>query len=128
MSAALLSAEERQQVLEKWNNSTRPTDHKGIPELFEAQVERSPNALAVLHHNEQLTYRQLNERANQLAHYLIAENIGPENVVGIALERSMEMIVAVVGVLKAGAAYLPLDLSYPPERLKFMIDDAEPSL
>jgi amino acid adenylation domain-containing protein len=123
----LLSTDERQQVLEKWNNTICPIPPKTVPELFEAQVERCPDALALAHHGEELSYRQLNERANRLAHYLISEKIGPEKVVGIALERSVEMIVAILAVLKSGAAYLPLDLGYPAERLKLMMEDAQPS-
>ena len=98
-----------------------------MPELFEEQVERTPEATAVVYEDQQLSYRELNKRANQLAHLLIAEGIGPEDVVALAVPRSMEMIVSLLGILKAGAAYLPLDPEYPKERLEFMLEDAQPA-
>jgi amino acid adenylation domain-containing protein len=124
----LLSADERRQVLEDWNGGTRPIIPATVPELFEAQADRRPNALAIIHGDRQLSYREVNEHANQLAHRLRIENVGPETLVGIALPRSMEMIFAVLGVLKAGAPYLPLDPTWPAERLKFIIRDAQPKL
>lgn len=92
--------------------------------LFEGQVERTPNALALTFRDQRLTYRDLNSRANQLAHYLQKQGIRPGVLVGICLERSVEMIVSILGVLKAGGAYLPLDPAYPLERLSFMLQDA----
>src|SRR5439155_388456 len=89
-----------------------------------AQVERSPDAVALVFQHSQLTYKQLNQRANQLAHYLRARGVGPDMLVGICIERSIEMIIAILGVLKAGAAYIPLDPAYPPERLAFILEDA----
>lgn len=124
----LANPAERQQVLEKRNSTTPPIVPRTIPELFEAQVERSPDAPALVHYDQELSYKQLNERANLLAHYLISQTIGPENVVGIALERSVDMIVAVLAVLKSGAAYLPLDVGYPILRLKLMLEAAQPSI
>jgi len=124
----LLRADERRQVLEDWNGGTRPIIPATVPELFEVQADRRPNALAIIHGDRQLSYRAVNEQANQLAHRLRIENVGPETLVGIALPRSMEMIFAVLGVLKAGAAYLPLDPTWPTERLKFIIRDAQPKL
>jgi amino acid adenylation domain-containing protein len=96
--------------------------------MFEAQVEQTPEATALIFDNERITYDELNRRANQLAHHLINLGIGPEQLVGVCMERSIEMVVAVLGVLKAGAAYLPLDASYPLERLSFMISDAQPAV
>jgi non-ribosomal peptide synthetase component F len=93
-------------------------------ELFERQVERSPDATALASAGASLTYRQLNERANQLAHYLRAQGVGPETLVGVCLERSFDMVVSLLAVLKAGGAYVPLDPAYPQERLSFMIEDA----
>ena len=84
-----------------------------LVELFEAQVERTPEAVALSFGQQRLSYAELNRRANRLAHYLMAKGIGRESLVGIALERSLEMVVAIVGVLKAGAAYVPLDPEYP---------------
>ena len=96
-----------------------------IHQLFEAQVEQEPDAIAVEFEDEQLTYRELNIRANQLAHYLQQLGVAPEVLVGICVERSFEMIVGVLGILKAGGAYLPLDPTYPLERLSFMLADAD---
>jgi len=98
---------------------------RGVHELFEDQVARNPEGTAVVFEGSRLSYRELNERANRLAHYLRRLGAGPEMHVGLCLERGPEMIVALLGVLKAGAAYVPLDPSYPPERLEFMLRDAE---
>lgn len=108
-----------------WNNTRADfPEHLCVQELFEAQVEKSPRAPAVLFDQKQLTYQELNERANQLAHYLRSQGYGPEKVVGICLEGSLELPIAVLGVIKSGAAYLPLDPDYPENRLAFMIRDA----
>jgi amino acid adenylation domain-containing protein len=122
---SLSSAAEQQQVLLAWNDTAGdyPRD-KCIHELFEAQVERTPEATALSYDNERLSYRELNERANQLAHYLSAAGVGSEVLVGLCLERSVEMVVAVLGVLKAGGVYVPLDPAYPQERLAFMLADS----
>src|SRR6266850_8211266 len=95
-----------------------------IHELFEKQVERTPDAVAVVFENHELTYRELNSRANQLGHYLQARGVGPEVLVGICVERSLEMIVGLLGILKAGGAYVPLDPTYPKDRLAHMIVDS----
>jgi amino acid adenylation domain-containing protein len=92
--------------------------------LFEAQVERTPDAVAVAYKDERLTYRELNRRADQLAHHLRALGAGPETLIGICMERAPEMMVGLIGILKAGAGYLPLDPSYPAERLAYMLEDA----
>src|SRR5437867_6629740 len=117
----LLTDTERHQLLVEWN-STRANFSDGccLHELFEAQVERSPDTVAVVFENQWLTYEQLNARANQLAHYLKQRGVGPEKIVGICLERSLEMVVGVMGVLKAGGAYVPMDPTYPRERVAFM--------
>lgn len=95
-----------------------------IHQLFESQVERTPDAVAVVFEEGQLTYRQLNAKVNQLARYLQSLGVGPEVLVGICVERSLEMVVAMLGILKAGGAYVPLDPAYPTGRLAFMIEDA----
>lgn len=120
----LLTTAERDQLLGEWNN-TAPVYavDKCLHELFETQVERNPNAVAVTFEGQQLTYRELDRRANQLAHRLSQGGVGPESLVGVCLERSLEMVVALFGILKAGGAYVPLDPGYPPERLSFMIED-----
>lgn len=99
-----------------------------IHQMFEAQAERTPDALAVADNDQRLTYSELNRRANQVAHYLRAQSIRPEMLVGICLKRSAEMVVAALGTLKAGGAYLPLDPAYPPERLSFLLQDSAVSL
>ncbi|MBR8841175.1 MAG: AMP-binding protein, partial [Stigonema ocellatum SAG 48.90 = DSM 106950] len=99
-----------------------------IHSLFEAQVERSPDAVAVVLEEEHLTYRELNSRANQLAHHLQALGVKAETLVGLCVERSIEMIVSMLGILKAGGAYVPLDPGYPEERLKFMLSDSQASV
>src|SRR5215468_5601870 len=98
--------------------------NRTIQELFEEQVQYSPDAIAVVFEGQQLTYDELNRRANQLAHHLRTRGVGPERVVAIAVERSIEMIVALLATLKAGGAYLPLDPKYPRERLALMMADA----
>jgi amino acid adenylation domain-containing protein/non-ribosomal peptide synthase protein (TIGR01720 family) len=122
----LLTEIEQQQLLVEWNNQKAdyPFD-KCIHQLFEEQVERTPDAIAVVFKHQQLTYHQLNTRANQLAHYLRSLGVGADVLVGLCVERSLEMIVGVLGILKAGGAYLPLDPEYPTERLGFMLNDAQ---
>jgi amino acid adenylation domain-containing protein len=121
----LLTERERHQLLFEWNNTTKeyPQD-KCIHQLFEEQVQKTPLSVAVVFENQQLTYQQLNQRANQLAHHLQTLGVGPEVLVGICVERSLEMVVGVLGILKAGGAYVPLDPTYPLERLAFMLEDS----
>ena len=121
----MLTEAERHQVLVEWNETKRdyPKD-KCIHQLFEEQVKRTPETVAVVFEDQQLTYRELNSQANQLAHYLKKLGVGPETLVGICVERSLEMIVGLLGILKAGGAYVPLDPGYPKERLGFMLEDA----
>ena len=122
----LLTATERRRLLVEWNDTKidGPRD-LCVHQLFEAQAERTSDAVAVVFEAEQLTYGELNRRANQLAHHLRALGVGPEVLVAICLERSLEMVIALLGVLKAGGAYLPLDPAYPKERLAFMLEDAQ---
>ncbi|HVG22475.1 MAG TPA: amino acid adenylation domain-containing protein, partial [Blastocatellia bacterium] len=124
-----MSAEERERLLLEWNGAKaeRPREH-AINQLFEAQVERTPDATAIACADEQVTYGELNRRANQLARYLRSLGVGPEVSVGICASRSVEMVVGLLGVLKAGGAYVPLDLAYPKERLAFMLEDAQVSV
>ena len=124
----ILSAEERHTLLEEFNDTARPLPEATLPELFEAQVARNPEATALVFGEESLTYQELNERANRLAHHLIGLGVRPECLVGIALERSIEMVVALLATLKAGAAYLPLDPDYPQARIAHMLKDAAPAL
>lgn len=125
----LLSQQERHQLLVEWNDTYRPYPHsKCIHQLFEQQVEKTPNAVAVVYEEESLTYQQLNDRTNQLAHYLRSVGVKPEVLVGICIERSPLMIVGMLGILKAGGVYVPLDPAYPQERLAFMLEDAQVSV
>ncbi|NEU81442.1 non-ribosomal peptide synthetase [Nostoc sp. UIC 10630] len=125
----MLSQPERHQLLVEWNDTYTPYPHsKCIHELFEEQVEKTPDAIAVVYENESLTYQQLNLRANQLAHYLHTLGVKPEVLVGICIERSPLMLVGLLGILKAGGAYVPLDPAYPQERLAFMLADAQVSV
>jgi amino acid adenylation domain-containing protein len=114
------------QVLQE-GNQTQAADHQDlcIHQMFEIQVERSPQAIAVVCENTEITYWQLNQRANQLAHHLRALGVGSEVLVGICVERSLEMIVGLLGILKAGGAYVPLDPAYPSERLAFILEDTQ---
>ncbi|WP_396956092.1 amino acid adenylation domain-containing protein [Nitrosomonas sp.] len=123
-----LPVSERDQLLD-WNATEEayPRNYC-LHQLFEAQVEKSPDAIAVVFEDQQLTYAQLNAKANQLAHYLRAQGVGPEVLVGICMERSLEMVVGILGILKAGGAYLPIDPGYPRERIAFMLEDAQPVL
>ncbi|MDZ8110116.1 MAG: amino acid adenylation domain-containing protein [Nostoc sp. DedQUE12a] len=113
------------EVIQEWTDTQTIAGNLCIHQMFEMQVERSPQAIAVVFENTQLTYQQLNQRANQLAHYLRTLGVGPEVLVGICLERSLEMIVGLLGILKAGGAYVPLDPSYPKERLAFILEDTQ---
>jgi amino acid adenylation domain-containing protein len=122
----LLGDEERRLVVEEWNGTDTPYPSAGacVHHLIEAQAERTPQAVAVEHGGESLTYRELNERANRLAHRLMALGVGPESRVGICLERGTAMVAAVLAVLKAGGAYVPMDPAYPAPRLAFMATDS----
>ncbi|MCC5625548.1 condensation domain-containing protein, partial [Nostoc sp. CHAB 5715] len=122
----LLTEFEQHQLLRKWNDTATdyPQD-KCINELFEAQVEKTPDAIAVVFENQQLSYRELSQRANQLAHYLQKLGVKPEVLVGICVERSLEMSIAILGILKAGAAYIPIDVNYPKERIEYILKDAQ---
>jgi surfactin family lipopeptide synthetase C len=122
----LLSAAEGQQLLVQWNDTRADyPKNSSIHELFAAQTERTPDAVAAICENEQLTYRELNAKANQIAHYLQTIGVKPEVLVGICCWRSLEMLVAILGILKVGAAYVPLDPAYPQERRSFMLSDAK---
>ncbi len=125
----LLTEFERQQLLDSTNRTEAayPTD-RCLHELVEEQVKRTPEAVAVVFQDRSLTYRELNQRANQLAGHLKVLGIKPDDLVGICLERSLDMAVALLGVLKSGGAYVPMDSSYPRERLAFMAQDARPKV
>ena len=123
-SLDILAPAERHTILREWNDTARPVPVATLPELFAAQAARTPDAVAVVFEETTLSYAELDARANQLAHHLQGLGVGPEVVVGLCVERSLEMVVALLGILKAGGAYLPLDPGYPTERLAFMLADA----
>lgn len=126
---SVMTANERRQVVVGWNDTAADyPQHLAVHQLFEAQVERSPQAIAAIFEGQQLTYDGLNRRANQLAAHLRSLGVGPEVLVGICLTRSMEVPVCVLAVLKAGGAYVPLDPAYPKERLAYMMEDSRVSV
>lgn len=122
---ALLSNEEEQKLIYGWNDTARPfPNDQCVHKMFEEQVERTPDAVALVFEGRELTYRELNSRANQLAHHLKTLGVGPDVFVGLLLERSVEMMVSVLGVMKAGGAYAALDPAYPRERVAYMLENS----
>ena len=122
----LLTSTEQHQLLTEWNNTqTEYPQDRCIHQLFEQQVEMNPDAVAVVFEDQQLTYAELNVRANQLANYLQTIGVKTNSLVGISVERSLEMVIGLLGILKAGGAYLPLDPAYPQERLHWMLSDSQ---
>ena len=121
---ALLADTERQRVLVDWNDTAVPYPAGTLPGLFAAQVAKTPGAVAVRFDGESVSYVELDRRANRLAHHLIAEGVGPESVVGVCLDRSVELVVALLGIHKAGGAYLPLDPEYPADRIEYLRADS----
>ena len=122
----LLSATERRMIVNEWNNTAHDFPQElCLHQLFETQAARTPNLTAVNFEGQRLTYRTLNEQANQLANYLRKQGVGPGVLVGVCLDRSLQLVVGLLGVLKAGGAYVPLDPDYPETRLAFMLDDAQ---
>ncbi|CAJ6906667.1 syringomycin synthetase [Burkholderia pseudomallei] len=123
----LLDEAERKQVVYEWNATERDYPiEQCIHQLFEAQVDRKPEAIALTFDGQRLSYAELNARANRLAHYLQARGVGPDRLVALCAERGIEMVVGLLAILKAGGAYVPLDPSHPPERLRRMLDDTNP--
>jgi amino acid adenylation domain-containing protein len=122
----ILDEQEQQQLLLEWNSTDQPYEAEATAhKLFERQAARTPQAMALLCGDRWITYGELNERANQLAHYLAGLGVGPEVKIGICLERGLQMFVGLLGILKAGAAYVPLDPKYPAERLSYMLEDSQ---
>ena len=124
----LLTRSEQYQLLAEWNQTQADYPFTSVTQLFEAQVEKTPDGIALVAEQQQLTYQALNQQANQLGQQLQALGVGPEVRVGIYLERSLEMVIGLLGILKAGGAYVPLDPSYPQERIAFMVADAQVSV
>jgi natural product biosynthesis luciferase-like monooxygenase protein len=121
----VLSSEEAERLLREWNRTEAAYERdRCVHNLFEAQAERTPDATALVSGDDKLTYARLNARANQVAHHLIRQGVGPGALVGLLMDRSADLIVAMLGILKAGAAYVPLDPTYPEDRLAYMMADA----
>lgn len=125
----LIDSDEKNNLLATWNDTTRFYDiHKPLHAYFEEQVAKSPERIAAVFENSAITYNELNQKANQLAHYLRVNQVKPNQLIGIALNRSLEMVICILGILKSGAAYLPLDPNYPTERISFMLTDSQANL
>jgi amino acid adenylation domain-containing protein/FkbH-like protein len=122
----MLNAQERHELLHRWNEDREYPVQKCVHQLFEEQAARLPNKTALAFESQTVTYAELNARSNQLARYLSRFGVGPDVLVGLCLQRSLDLVIAVLAILKAGGAYLPLDPSYPKERLAFMLEDAKP--
>jgi non-ribosomal peptide synthetase component F len=122
----ILTPAEKHKLLLEWNDTAAdyPKD-KCIHQLFEEQVEKTPDNIAVVFEGTELTYRELNNKSNQLGHYLQTKGIKPDSLVGICVDRSLEMIVGLLGILKSGGAYVPIDPTYPEERISYMLEDAD---
>jgi amino acid adenylation domain-containing protein len=126
---SILTPTEKRQVLDEWNDTKAVYPfNDSIAHLFEIQVEKAPHAIAVIHNNDKITYEQLNSQANQLAHFLKKRQVGPETLVGLCLETSTALIIGMLGILKTGAAYVPLDPDYPRERLDLQLKDLQTSI
>src|SRR5581483_1174563 len=124
-----LPQHERLKVVQGFNATAAPfPQHKLVHHLFEEQVARTPESIAVEHGEGRLSYAELNRRANQLARYLLEQGVGPDQPVGLCVERGLGMVISLLGILKAGSAYVPLDPNYPPERLSHMLEDARPKV
>ena len=121
-----LTEAERRRILVDWNKTEVEFERRLLHEWFEAQVDRSPQARALTFEGSNLTYGELNCRANQLAHFLRRAGLGPDVLVGLYVERSLEMVVGLLRILKAGAAYVSIASEYPPDRVTFMLEDANP--
>lgn len=126
--ADILAPQERRRLVVEWNDTDREVPAETFPQLFEAQVRRAPDAVALVYGAEEVTYAELNARANRLAHHLIDRGVRPETVVALNLPRSVDLVVALLATVKAGGAYLPIDQNYPADRTTSMLGDAEPAV
>ncbi|WP_432077241.1 AMP-binding protein, partial [Streptomyces wuyuanensis] len=127
-SVSVVGAEERHRILREWNATARDVPHGTLPELFQAQAARTPDAPAVGSGGVGLSYAELNERANRLARHLVTCGAGPERFVAVALPRTADLVVALLAVLKSGSGYVPVDPEYPADRIAYMLTDTEPVL
>ncbi|WP_203699606.1 condensation domain-containing protein, partial [Catellatospora coxensis] len=122
----LLSEAERHRIVDEWNDTSHPLSFAPLAALFEAQVRQSPDAVALVHDRQELTYAELNARANRLARHLVAQGAGPGRFVALALPRTVDVMVALLGVVKSGAGYVPVDPRWPAERVRIVLDEARP--
>ncbi|WP_371669343.1 amino acid adenylation domain-containing protein [Streptomyces sp. NBC_00289] len=127
-SVDVLGEQERERILRGWNDTALDLPDAAYPDLLAAQVARTPDAVALVHEDTELSFAELDRRSSRIAHWLIARGVGRDDVVGLSLRRSPELLCALLGILKAGGVYLPLDPDYPPERLGFMVEDTRPAL
>ncbi|MDO6526357.1 amino acid adenylation domain-containing protein [Motilimonas sp. 1_MG-2023] len=126
---SILPDVERQKLLLEWNDTSEPyLEDKCLHELFEAQVAKRPDQIAVRFEQQAITYSELNARANQVAHYLVSQGVKPDSLVGLCVERSLEMVIGLLGIIKAGGAYVPIDSAYPADRIEYMLKDSKVSL
>src|SRR5215510_637874 len=121
MQGFIMMSNRSVQSFEIWEETARNIPQASLPRSFELQVEKTPHAVALVDQDQLLSYKELNERANRLANLLISEGIGPENIVAILLPRSIDLVVSLLAILKTGAAYLPIDPNYPPDRVAIML-------
>ncbi|KAF9992338.1 hypothetical protein BGZ80_008599, partial [Entomortierella chlamydospora] len=124
----ILPASEREMMIQSWNDTSSYSDHRCIHQLFEDQVAQSPDNVAIVYEDKEMTYRDLNARSNSLAHHLIDLGVKPDSLVAICVERSLAMMIAILAVLKAGGAYVPLDPTFASERLNDILIDSSPSI
>jgi len=120
----MFSQQELNRLLTKFNQTESPYKAKKVTELFEEQVRKSPEVTAIVFNDQRLTYRELNEKANQLAHYILSKGVKRNSIVGLMVSRSLEMVIGILGILKSGAAYLPIDPGYPSERIIYMLNQS----
>ncbi|MFF2046215.1 AMP-binding protein, partial [Kitasatospora sp. NPDC058170] len=127
-SIEILDDAQRRRLLTEWNDTARDLPAATLPALFQAQAARTPDATALIHQDEELSYAEVNERANRLAHLLTEHGVGPETLVGVLMGRSTDLVISLLAILKAGGAYLPIDPNYPADRITYMLGDARPTL
>lgn len=126
---SVLSKNEKNKILNEFNNTNlKYPKNKTISQLFEAQVEKTPNRIALVFENTKLTYKELNEKSNQVANYIRNKNIKPNDIIGIMLPRSLELLISIIGVLKSGACYIPIDPTYPQKRIDYMLENSNAKL
>ena len=126
---SILSKNEKNKIINEFNNTNlKYPIHKTISQLFEAQVQKTPNRIALVFENTKLTYKELNEKSNQVANYIRSKNVKPNDIIGIMLPRSLDLLISIIGVLKSGACYIPIDPTYPQKRIDYMLENSNAKL